>query len=78
VTADFSGTYGDSDVGLRQSGCVVDAVADHRHELALLLERLDVLGLVLREDLGEYAIDANGLPMTALRPWPDTFANPST
>src|SRR5882724_3215049 len=40
---------GDADVGLGQGGCVVYAVAHHRHEFALPLKRLDVLGFVLRE-----------------------------
>ena len=45
------------DVRLGQRRSVVDAVADHRHPLSLLLQRRDVPGLLLREDLGEDAVD---------------------
>ena len=48
----------DPDVGLREGGGVVDAVADHGDLLALVLESLDIAGLVLGRDLGEHAVDA--------------------
>ena len=50
----------EADIGLGEGGCVVDAVADHGHRPALELELADLVGLVLREDLGEDAVDADG------------------
>ena len=46
------------DVRLHQRGRVVDAVADHRDDPALVLERLDVGRLVLRQHFGDDRIDA--------------------
>src|SRR5205809_279364 len=53
-----TGTDRDPDIRLRQSGCVVDAVADHRHLPTLPLEFLDLVGFLLRQDLCEYLLDA--------------------
>ena len=44
---------GNARVGLLERGRVVDAVARHGHEVAALLQNLDHVVLVLREDLGE-------------------------
>ena len=45
--------HGDSHVGLFQGRGVVDAVAGHAHDVALVLEEFHDVILVLREDLGE-------------------------
>ena len=50
---------GDAHVGLGQRGGVVDAVAHHGHELARVLQLLDLLGLVLRQHLGQHLVDAH-------------------
>ena len=44
---------GDADVGLAECGSVVGAVAGHRRQVALGLQRLDDLELVLRKDARE-------------------------
>ena len=49
---------GNPHVGLRQGRRVVDAVADHRHLVALRLQLLDRGQLVAGEDLGHIALDA--------------------
>ena len=49
---------GDTDIGRRQRRGVIDAVAHHGHDLALLLHFLDLRGLVLGKDFGEDRIDA--------------------
>src|SRR5690606_28827590 len=49
---------GDADVGLRQRRGVVDAVTDHGHDAPLLLERPDLVRLVLGPDPGEHLVDA--------------------
>ena len=49
--------HGDTDVGLRQRGRVVGAVAAHGDELALSLFVADELELVLGRGLGEEVID---------------------
>ena len=41
--------HGYADIGLFQSRCIIDAVADHAHRLPLLLQRSDVLQLILRQ-----------------------------
>lgn len=33
-------------------------MADHRHDLALSLERLDLVGLLVRQDFGQNVLDA--------------------
>ena len=58
----------EADVGLGQRRGVVDAVADHRHALALELELLDLVGLVLGQHLGEHAVDAD-LRVRSPRRW---------
>ena len=45
--------HGDADVGLLQRRRVVDAVAGHRHHLAIGLQRLDQPQLLFRFDAGE-------------------------
>ncbi len=45
--------HGDADVGLLQRGRVVHAVAGHRHDLVVGLDRLDEPKLVLRAGAGE-------------------------
>jgi hypothetical protein len=49
----------DADVGLGERGGVVDPVAHHRHQLPLVLEPADLQGLVLGQDLGQHAGDAD-------------------
>ena len=49
---------GDAHVGAGQGGGVVDAIADHRHPLALLLQFGHFLILVLGQHLGEVRVDA--------------------
>ena len=53
-----AGVHGDADVGLRQRGRVVGAVAAHRDQLALGLLVADELELVLRRRLREEIVDA--------------------
>ncbi len=48
--------HGDRDVGRRQRGRVVDAVAHHDHGVALVAQALHVAGLVLGQNLGKVAI----------------------
>src|SRR5205823_7893665 len=48
-----AGADGDADVGPGQGGSVVDAVTDHGHRPAPVLEGGDGLVLILRQDLGE-------------------------
>jgi len=36
---------GDADVGLREGGCVIDAVPDHRHAVTVILETPNLLAL---------------------------------
>ena len=45
------------EVGLRERGSVVDAVADHRDHLAGLLQAAHSATLSVRADLGEHALD---------------------
>ena len=52
-----AGADREPEVGLRERRRVVDAVADHRHDLARLLEPLDLGDLVAGQDLGEHALD---------------------
>jgi hypothetical protein len=54
-----AGTHGDAEVGLGQGGGVIDAVADHGDALPLLLQPLDILGLVRREHLREHIRDTD-------------------
>ena len=54
-----AGADREAEVGLRERGRVVDAVADHRHDLARCLQALDLGDLVVRVDLGEHALDAD-------------------
>ena len=53
-----AGVHGDADVGLRERGGVVGAVAGHRDELAALLLLADQGHLVLGLGLGEEVVDA--------------------
>ena len=48
-----AGADGDADVGLRERRGVVDAVADHRHPLALRLQRRDLGRLLARQHVGD-------------------------
>ena len=50
---------GDADVGLSEGGRVVDAVADHRHRVALLLQLLHLRHFVRRQHLRKHHRDAN-------------------
>ena len=52
-----TGADGDADVGLSERRRVVDPVADHRHQLALVLQVADLERLVLGQNLGEHALD---------------------
>ena len=54
-----AGADRDPDIGLGERGGVVDPVADHRHQLALVLQMADLERLVLGQDLGEDALDAD-------------------
>ena len=56
-----AGAQRDSQIGPRQRGAVVDAVADHRHHPTLGLESGD-LGLLL---VGQHARDDRGIPTEA-------------
>ena len=47
-------TDGESDVGSGEGGRVVDAVADHRHRIALRLEFCDFVGLAFRPHAGDH------------------------
>ena len=53
-----AGVHRDADVGLRERGRVVGAVAGHRDELAARLLALDQRHLVLGRGLGEEVVDA--------------------
>ena len=57
------------EVGLRERGRIVDAVAHHRHDLALTLEPPHLGDLVLGKDLREHALDPDlgGDPLGRLR-----------
>ena len=54
-----AGAHGDADIGLRQRGRIVDAVAGHRDAFAPRLQRLDDRGFLIREHLGLDLIDAD-------------------
>ena len=64
-----AGADGDAEVGLDQGGGVVDAVADHGHHPALLLEAADGGDLVGGEDLGEDVADTDLAAMAAAVAW---------
>ena len=49
-----AGAHGQAEVGLRQRGGVVDAVADHGDRPALGLQPADDVDLVLRQHLGDH------------------------
>ena len=53
--------HGNAEIGLRERGRVVDAVAHKRHALALCLKFFYKFRLLLRPDLGKYiyAFDAD-------------------
>ena len=53
-----AGPDGDAHVGLHQGRRVVDAVADHRHELTLPLHLAHLIDLLRRQDLGEDLLNA--------------------
>ena len=52
-------SHREAEVGLRERGGVVHAVADHRDDAALGLQRRDDGDLVLREHLGDDSLDAD-------------------
>jgi len=52
-----AGAHGDTDVGLRQCRCIVDAVAGHCHLAALGLQLLDDARLVRRQHVGADFVD---------------------
>ena len=54
--------HGDADVGGGQARGVVDAVAHHRHALALLGQRADGGELLLRLQLGAHVLDSQLRP----------------
>jgi hypothetical protein len=54
-----AGADGDAEVGGGQGGGVVDAVADHGHDVAVRLEGGDPVGLVGRQHLGDDVLDAD-------------------
>ena len=54
-----AGAHRQAQVGLREGGGVVHAVADHRDDLALGLQPGDHVGLVLGHDLGDDLGDAH-------------------
>ena len=49
-----AGADGESDVGSGEGGGVIDAVADHRHRIALRLEFCDFVGLAFRPHAGDH------------------------
>ena len=51
------GADGDPEVGLGKRGGVVDAVADHRHPAARVLQRGDLGGLVAGQHVGDDGVD---------------------
>ena len=53
-----AGADGQADVGLGQRRRVVDAVTDEGHLHALVLQALDLFGLVLGQHLGQHPLDA--------------------
>src|SRR5699024_127521 len=54
-----AGAHGQAEVGLGEGGGVVDAVADHRDDLALGLQAGDDVDLVLGQDLGDDLVDTD-------------------
>src|SRR6185436_5422070 len=54
-----AGADGDADVGCGQGGGVVDAVAGHRHDVALLLQLADLRSLLGGQHLGQHVLDAD-------------------
>ena len=52
-----AGADREPEVGLRERRRVVHAVADHRHDLALLPAAADLGDLLAGVDLGEHALD---------------------
>ena len=54
-----AGADREAEVGLRERGRVVDAVADHRDDAALGLQPADDVGLVGRQHLGDHLVDAD-------------------
>ena len=57
-----TGADGQADIGAGQCRSIVDAIPDHRHAGATLLELAHCLVLVLREHLGEHLADAEITP----------------
>ncbi len=55
-----AGPHGDTDVGLRQGGSIVDAVPSHGHHVALTLQLLDKGQFVVRFDPTVERVDAQG------------------
>ena len=49
----------ETEVGLCERGRVVDAVADHRHDLARVLETSHRRRLLVGQDLGDDTVDAD-------------------
>ena len=54
-----TGSDGQPHIGLGQGGGIVDPVADHADRAALGLQPADLIRLVLRQDLGQDAADAD-------------------
>ena len=54
-----AGAHREAEVGLGERGGVVDAVADHRDDPALVLEAPDDVDLVGGEHLGDHVVDAD-------------------
>ncbi len=50
--------HGDAEVGLRQRGRVVDAVAHHGHALARGLQFPDLRHFLLRQHFGQHVLDS--------------------
>ena len=59
------GADGDADIGLRQGGRIVDAIAYHGHKLVRLvllpdaLESLDLGDFIAGQHLGQHSLDAD-------------------
>jgi hypothetical protein len=76
-----AGAHREAEVGLGERGGVVDAVADHGHDPALVLQSADDVDLVLGQDLGDDVVDADlggdGRAARSLSPVSSTGRRPS-
>ena len=54
-----AGSHRQPEIGLGERGGVVDPVADHRHDLALALQSLDLVHLFGGQHLGDHLVDAD-------------------